>query len=39
MVCSLMIISVVSGRGRLTLDAMAEASVSTMILTGEERNV
>lgn len=27
-----MTISVVSGRGRLTLDAMAEASVSTMIL-------
>ena len=33
-VCSLITISVVSGRGRLTLDAMAAASVSTMILTG-----
>ena len=31
-VCSLITISVVSGRGRLTLDAMAAASVSTMIL-------
>lgn len=31
-VCSLMTISVVSGRGRLTLEAMAAASVSTMIL-------
>jgi len=31
-VCSLMTISVVSGRGRLTLDAIAAESVSTMIL-------
>ena len=30
-----MTISVVSGRGRLTLDAMAAASVSTMILKDE----
>jgi shikimate 5-dehydrogenase len=31
-VCSLMTISVVSGRGRLTLEAMAAGSVSTIIL-------
>lgn len=35
-VCSLMTISVVSGRGRLTRDAMAVASVSTIILEGKE---
>jgi hypothetical protein len=33
-VCSFITISVVSGRGRLTLDAMAVASVSTIILKG-----
>lgn len=35
-VCSLITISVVSGRGRLTRDAMAVASVSTIILVDSE---
>lgn len=37
MVCSLIMISVVSGLGRLTRDAIAVASVSTIILKGDTK--